>query len=282
MADAEFESPTFLALLRQGDEGAYRRLIRRYHGSLVGVAGSIIGSRAQAEEVVQDAWLAVFGAVSRFEGRSTLAAWIFTIVLNRARSRARQEGRLVALPDGLAGGERGVPEGDFLPDGHWREVPALWDELDPERVVGGRQLWDHVQHVIGQLPAGQRAVIILRDMEGASAEEACSLLALSPENQRVLLHRARNRVRRAIDTLVGGVRDPVPPRATRGTGRTLASVLLSVLGRRVGDDRAGRGGVLPGVRPAWWTSGVHLARLGFFVSGCSRVCYRAQSVPESA
>ncbi len=229
MADAEFDSPAFLALLRQGDEGAYRRLIRRYHGSLVGVASTIIGSRAQAEEVVQDGWLAVFGAVSRFEGRSTLAAWIFTIVLNRARSRARQEGRLVALPEGLAGGERGVPEGDFLPDGHWREVPALWDELDPERVVGGRQLWDHVQQVIEQLPAGQRAVVILRDMEGASAEEACALLSLSPENQRVLLHRARNRIRRAIDTLVGGAREPVLPRATRRAGQTLKSALFMSL-----------------------------------------------------
>ncbi len=232
MADAEFESPEFLALLRQGDDGAYRRLIRRFHGSLVGVAGAIIGSRAQAEEVVQDAWLAVFGGVSRFEGRSTLAAWIFTIVLNRARSRARQEGRLVALPEGLAGGERGVPEGDFLPDGHWREVPALWDPLDPERLVGGRQLWDHVQQEVEKLPAGQRAVIILRDMEGASAEEACALLSLSPENQRVLLHRARNRIRAAIDALVGGPREAFLPRAARRAGQTLKSFILALVAVR--------------------------------------------------
>ena len=226
MADAEFDSPDFLARLRRGEEAAYRRLIRRFHGSLVGVAGAIIGSRAQAEEVVQDAWLAVFGGVSRFEGRSTLATWIFTIVLNRARSRARQEGRLVALPDGLAGGERGVPGDEFLPDGHWRDIPALWDELDPERVVGGRQLWDHVLQVLDQLPAGQRAVVILRDMEGASAEETCALLALSPENQRVLLHRARHRIRRAIDALVGGRRDPFPPEAARRAGRRSRSFFM--------------------------------------------------------
>ena len=229
MADAEFDSPDFLARLRRGDEAAYRRLIRRFHGSLVGVASSIIGSRAQAEEVVQDAWLAVFGGVSRFEGRSSLAAWIFTIVLNRARSRARQEGRLVALPDGLAGGERGVPDGDFLPDGHWREIPALWDQLDPERVVSGRQLWEHVQTAIELLPAGQRAVIILRDIEGASAEQACALLSLSAENQRVLLHRARNRIRRTIDSLVGGDRAALRQRPAGSPGQMVKSFFFNIL-----------------------------------------------------
>jgi RNA polymerase sigma-70 factor (ECF subfamily) len=214
-ADAEFDRPEFLALLRQGDEAAFRRLIRRYHGSLVGMASGITGSRALAEEVVQDAWLAVFASVARFEGRSTFAAWLFTIVINRARSRAQQEGKLVALPEGLAGGERGVPADEFLPDGHWREVPALWDELDPERVVGGRQLWKHVEEAIAGLPAGQRAVIVLRDMEGGSAEEACRLFGLSPENQRVLLHRARNRVRAAIDALIGGPRETFVPRRQR-------------------------------------------------------------------
>ena len=201
MRASEFETPEFLALLRAGDADAYRRLVRRFHGALVGVAGGIIGSRAQAEEVVQDSWLAVFASIDRFEGRSTLASWIFTIVLNRARTRARAEGRLVALPAGL-GGDEGDPA-DFLPDGHWREAPRLWDTIDPERVVGGRQLWAHVSEVIEQLPAGQRAVIILRDLEGGTAEEACALLSITPENQRVLLHRARNRIRRAIDALVG-------------------------------------------------------------------------------
>ena len=229
MADAEFETPRFLALLRGGDDAAYRLLVRRYHGSLVGMAGAIIGSRAQAEEVVQDSWLAVFASVGRFEGRSTLASWIFTIVLNRARSRARQEGRLVALPDGLAGGERGVPDSEFLPDGHWREVPALWDELDPERVVAGRQIWQHVQAAVEALPAGQRAVIILRDMEGGSAEEACALFGLSPENQRVLLHRARNRVRQTIDALIAGPRERFVPRAARRAAAALKSLVPLLL-----------------------------------------------------
>ncbi len=207
MQSAEFDDPVFLAKLRAGDGGAYRQLIRRFHASLVSVANSIIGSRAQAEEVVQDAWLAVFNGVGRFEGRSSLATWLFSIVLNRARTRASRESRLVGLPgilDGSQGNERAVDVTEFQPDGHWIEAPRLWDELNPERVVAGRQLWAHVQEAIERLPAGQRAVIILRDMEGHEAEEACTLLGISAENQRVLLHRARGRIRKTIDALVAG------------------------------------------------------------------------------
>ncbi len=204
--DAEFDSADFLARLRAGEDAAYRRLIRRFHGSLVGTASAIIGSRAQAEEVVQDAWLAVFAGIGRFEGRSSLASWLFAIVLNRARTRASREGRMVALPALDAGdaAERAVPLDRFQPDGHWTEPPRLWDELDPERVVGGRQLFLHVQDAIAKLPAGQKAVIILRDMEACSAEDACRLLGISPENQRVLLHRARGRVRRTVELLLDG------------------------------------------------------------------------------
>ncbi len=208
MRNSEFDDPAFLTRLRAGDHAAFRALIRRFHNSLIGVAAAIIGSRAQAEEVVQDAWLAVFSGIGRFEGRSSLITWLFSIVLNRARTRARREGRLVALPAVLdstssdAGDQRAVPISEFQPDGHWREEPRWWDVLDPERIVAGRQLWDHVQEVLDQLPPGQRAVIILRDVESRSAEEACTLLSISPGNQRVLLHRARGHVRRAIDRLL--------------------------------------------------------------------------------
>jgi RNA polymerase sigma-70 factor, ECF subfamily len=236
MADGEFDTQEFLALLRAGDAGAYRRLIRRFHGSLVGTASAIIGSRAQAEEVVQDAWLAVFAGIGRFEGRSSLASWLFAIVLNRARTRATREGRLVALPalDGADAAERAVPLERFAPDGHWQEAPRLWDELDPERVVAGRQLWVHVQDAIDRLPAGQKAVIILRDIEAHTAEEACELLAISSENQRVLLHRARGRVRRAIELLDDGTASvPVKTRAAappRRRASGVARVLRWLLG----------------------------------------------------
>jgi RNA polymerase sigma-70 factor (ECF subfamily) len=213
---AEFDAPAFLARLRAGENAAYRQLIRRFHTSLVSVANSIIGSQAQAEEVVQDSWLAVFNGIGRFEGRSSLATWLFSIVLNRARTRIGREGRLVGLPgilDGAQGNERAVDVTEFQPDGHWVEAPRLWDELSPERVVGGRQLWAHVQEAIEKLPAGQRAVIILRDMEGHDAEETCTLLGISAENQRVLLHRARGRIRKTIDALVMGPAPTVMPAA---------------------------------------------------------------------
>lgn len=223
MSDKQFDTPEFLARLRAGDEAAFRRLIRRYHGSLVGVASGIIGSRAQAEEVVQDAWLAVFSHIGRFEGRSALSSWLFTIVLNRARTRAVREGRTVGFAAFAEDDGPAVDPSRFAPDGHWAERPALWEELDPERVVSGRQLWVHVQEVIEKMPAGQRAVIILRDIEGQSAEDACVLLGITSENQRVLLHRARNRVRAAIDAIGGAV--ATPSRRAKSSP-TLKSVLV--------------------------------------------------------
>lgn len=223
MSATEFDDPGFLARLRQGDASAYRGLVRRYHAPLVRLAASIIGSHAQAEEVVQDSWIAVHGGIGRFEGRSSLVTWIFSIVTNRARTRIAREGRTVglgALMEGTAPQDRGVPLSAFHPNGHWAETPRLWEELDPERVIGGRQLWDLVQAAIDRLPAGQRAVILLRDQEGRDAEETCALLQISPENQRVLLHRARCRIREEIDVLTGAapVRAKTPVRSRRGLG----------------------------------------------------------------
>jgi RNA polymerase sigma-70 factor (ECF subfamily) len=229
MRATEFDEPAFVERLRRGESGAYRALVRRFHASLVRFAASIIGSHAQAEEVVQDSWIAVYAGIGRFEGRSSLVTWIFSIVMNRARTRVSREGRTVglsALMEGTPPSGRGVPLSEFKPDGHWVEVPRLWDELDPERIVGGRQLWDHVQTVIDALPAGQKAVILLRDMEGRDAEETCQVLEISAENQRVLLHRARNRIRGEIDMLIGarpavGVATAArPARRTRGGGIT--------------------------------------------------------------
>jgi RNA polymerase sigma-70 factor (ECF subfamily) len=238
MRQTEFDQPEFLAQLRRGDEQAYRTLIRRFHYSLIGVAAAIIGSRAQAEEVVQDAWLAVFAGIGNFEGRSSVVTWLFSIVLNRARTRATREGRLVGLPallEGTEAGGRAVDISEFQPDGHWREAPRLWDELNPERIVGGRQLWEHVLAVIEGLPAGQLAVIILRDMEGCEAEEACTLLGISAENQRVLLHRARGRIRQTIDGLTGPPRTATVAAPSQRRQRTGAQVLrrLAVWARSV-------------------------------------------------
>jgi RNA polymerase sigma-70 factor (ECF subfamily) len=240
MDDREFDRPEFLARLRAGEEAAYRRLVRRFHAALVGVAAGIIGSRAQAEEVVQDSWLAVHGGIARFEGRSSLASWIYTIVLNRARTRIGKESRLVGLPavlDGSRGEESALPASAFRDDGHWAEAPRLWDEIDPERVVGGRQLWQHVQEAIETLPAGQKAVLVMRDMEGMPGEEICALLQITPENQRVMLHRARARIRAAIDRVTAPARPrgeaaaPVPAPRRPGVATWLAASIRQAMAR---------------------------------------------------
>lgn len=233
MRATEFDDPGFLVRLRGGDPGAYRQLVHRFHTSLIRFAASIIGSHAQAEEVVQDTWIAVHQGIGRFEGRSSLVTWIFSIVMNRARSRVSREGRLVglgSLMEGTAPGERGVPASDFAPGGHWVEAPKLWDELDPERVVGGRQLWDHVQAVIDRLPAGQRAVILLRDLEGRDAAETCELLDIGAENQRVLLHRARSRIRKEIDVLTGAAPAIRTARSARPSGPVRGGTGMARLG----------------------------------------------------
>jgi RNA polymerase sigma-70 factor, ECF subfamily len=231
-ADDAFDSPEFLARLRGGEEGAYRRLVRRYHASLIGAAQGVLGSRAQAEEVVQDSWVAVYRNIARFEGRSTLAGWLFTIVRNRARTRIVAERRTVGL-DGLSSRESAVGGEHFRADGHWTELPALWDELDPERVIGGRQLWEIVHEVIQALPDAQKATVVMRDIEGQSSEEVCALLGVSAENQRVLLHRARGRVRTAIEAAMaaGQARKPgVAARAAKA-GRDGMARLAQALPR---------------------------------------------------
>ena len=221
MDDSAFDSPEFLERLRAGEDSAYRRLVRRYHAVLVGVASGVIGSRAQAEEVVQDSWIAVYNNIKGFEGRSSLASWLYTIVLNRARTRIGREARTVGLPailDGSQGEERAVPASAFRDGGHWVEAPRLWDILDPERIIAGRQLWHHVQVAIETLPPGQKAVIILRDMEDRTSEEICALLQITPENQRVMLHRARARIRAAIDRVTTPDTAALPPRRRPARG----------------------------------------------------------------
>ena len=245
MTAVDFDDPAFIARLRSGDEAAFRQLVRRFHGALVGTANAIIGSRAQAEEVVQDTWVAVVSNIAGFEGRSSLATWLFTIAANRARTRAKREGRLVALaPPSAEGEERAVEMQNFRADGHWVVMPRLWHDLDPEREVGGRQLWKHVEAVTEQLPPNQKAVLILRDIEGGSAEDACEVLDVSAENQRVLLHRARARVRRRIDALLGeGEPAPAaarpapagplrPPRTEPGVAPVLSWLRWLMRGRR--------------------------------------------------
>jgi RNA polymerase sigma-70 factor, ECF subfamily len=211
---SEFDEPEFLDRLRCGEAQAYRALIRRYHGSSTRFATSIIGSRAQAEEVVQDTWLAVFSGIGAFEGRCSLATWVLRIALNRPRARVTRERRLVGLPSLMEAtnpGGTAQEMSEFKSGGHWSEASYLWDEISPERTFGGRQLWDHVMEAIDPLPSMQRAVITdWRDTEGCEAEDASKLLSIAAGNQRVLLHRARGRIRQTIDAMTGDAVTGVP------------------------------------------------------------------------
>lgn len=196
-----------VAALRRGDEQAFLTLVERYHPMLQRVALSYVGSRALAEEVVQEAWLGVVRGIDRFEGRSSLKTWIFRILTNQARTHGAREARSIAFAD-LAG-ERGAPDEPavdpswFTPDGQpdagwWSAHPASWEALPEERLLAA-ETRAVVARAVAALPPNQRVVIALRDIEGWPADEVCQLLELSDANQRVLLHRARAKVRRALE-----------------------------------------------------------------------------------
>jgi RNA polymerase sigma-70 factor (ECF subfamily) len=194
-----------VARLLDGDEGAFASLVRRHHGAMVGVAAAYVGGdRAVAEEVAQDAWLGMLRQLGRFEGRSSLRTWLFRILVNTAKTRGRRERRSVpfsALPAGpeepAVAPERFLPAGDRWA-GHWASPPEDWDGLPEERLLSMETV-AVVRRTIDALPDGQRAVITLRDVEGWPAAEVCALLGISEGNQRVLLHRARSRVRGALE-----------------------------------------------------------------------------------
>jgi RNA polymerase sigma-70 factor, ECF subfamily len=173
--------------LRCGDEGAFARLVGEYHGALVRMAMLYVADRTAAEEVAQETWLAVLRGIDRFEGRSSLKTWIFRILTNRAQTRGQRESRTVpfaALPQ------------DRYPGG-WVSFPRDWDA--PEERLLGQEMQGYLRAAIEELPPAQRTVITLRDVRGLGSHEVCNILAISETNQRVLLHRARAKVRRELE-----------------------------------------------------------------------------------
>jgi RNA polymerase sigma-70 factor (ECF subfamily) len=204
------DEAALIARLKRREEAAFRQVVARWHGTLVSLAATVLRDRGLAEEVAQDTWLAVVTAIDGFEGRSALSSWLAAIALNKARTRARRDGRIVYTADLDAPAAAGpaVDLARFKPDGHWAEPPAVWDVLDPERIVAGRELLAHIRAAIDALPEGQRAVVVLRDVEGLEADEICRLLEITPVHQRLLLHRARAKLRATIEALIGeGARD---------------------------------------------------------------------------
>jgi RNA polymerase sigma-70 factor, ECF subfamily len=193
--------------LRAGDEEAFRELVREYQPSLVRVARMYVSNQGAAEEVAAETWLAVLNGLDRFEGRSSLRTWIFRILTNIAKTRAVRDGRTLpfsALQDPGRVPEAAVDADRFLdPEhprwpGHWALKPEAW----PEDALITAETREKLSETIEALPATQRAVISLRDIEGWSSEEVRNALDLSETNQRVLLHRARSKVRAALEDYV--------------------------------------------------------------------------------
>ncbi len=193
-----------VAALRAGDEDAYRRIVSEWHPMMVRVAQIFVPSRAVAEEVVQETWLRVLGALDRFEGRSSLRTWVFRILVNTAKTRGQREGRVVPfsalndpgrIPEAAVDADRFLGPDDERYPGHWSSPPR---HLPEERLLAA-ETREQIAAAIDALPAAQRAVISLRDVAGWSAEEVRNALDLTEVNQRVLLHRARAKVRRALE-----------------------------------------------------------------------------------
>ena len=181
-----------VAALRAGDEEAFRELVSEYQPSLVRVARIYVSTQAAAEEVAAETWLAVLNGIDRFEGRSSLRTWIFRILTNIAKTRGVREGR--TLPFSALDPEAAVDPDRFV-DGAWAVKPTAW----PEDALLAAETRERIAEAIEALPATQRAVISLRDVEGWSSEEVRNALDLSETNQRVLLHRARSKVRAALE-----------------------------------------------------------------------------------
>ena len=198
-----------VARLRGGDEQAFEALVARHYGTMLAVAQTYVRSRAVAEEVVQESWLGVLKGLDRFEGRSSLRTWILRILVNTAKTRGAREARSVPFtslapegdepavePERFRGGEDPFP-------GHWRAYPADWRRL-PEEALSDRETLNVVLSAIHGLPGPQRIVITMRDIQGCDAEEVCAALDVSEGNQRVLLHRARSKVRSALEGHLDG------------------------------------------------------------------------------
>jgi RNA polymerase sigma-70 factor (ECF subfamily) len=195
--------------LRAGDEGAFAELVRRYHPRLVRLARTFVRRDAVAEEVVQDAWLAVVRGIDRFEGRAPFRSWLFGIVANRARSTGGREARTVVVD--LTGPT--VDPARFGRDGAWVDPPEVWAERAEEQRVAAR-LAERVRVHLDDLPEQQREVVLLRDVEGLPAAAVCTALGLTDGNQRVLLHRGRARLRHLLAADVSTPDRPTPDRPT--------------------------------------------------------------------
>ena len=189
-----------MAALRRGDESVFAALIERYGRALLRVALLYVADQAIAEELVQETWLGLLQSLDRFEGRCSLKTWLFRILVNRAKTRGIRERRSLpfsALRSAEAAAEPAVDPAEFDAQGHWLVGPQACDTAPEERLLA-QETRAHIRQAVEALPASQRAVICLRDIAGWTSDEVCRSLGISEANQRVLLHRARSKVRRAL------------------------------------------------------------------------------------
>lgn len=202
---------TLLARLRAGDEGAFGELVDKHHGALIRMALSHVADREVAEEVVQDTWMAVIEGLSRFEGRSSLRTWIFGILIHKAKDRGVREKRHTTFSafesdeddhDEAIDPSRFQQSGEWA--GHWAFPPQPWDDQTPEKLLASRQAVDAMQRAINALPVTLKDVLILRDVDELEAKNVCLLLNITETNLYVRLHRARERVRGAVEMYLEG------------------------------------------------------------------------------
>jgi RNA polymerase sigma-70 factor (ECF subfamily) len=188
---------------RTGDEEAFAELVRRYTPALQRLARMYVATQAAAEDVVQETWLGVLRGLERFEGRSAFKTWLFRILVNRAKTRGVREHRSIPFAS-VGGGSEDEDEGPtvdptrFAADGAWTSAPQDWHD-DPEASLRSSEALRIAQEAIDELPERQRIVITMRDLEGLSSEDVRNVLDVSETNQRVLLHRARAKVREALE-----------------------------------------------------------------------------------
>jgi RNA polymerase sigma-70 factor, ECF subfamily len=185
--DVTYTDADLVALIRAGDEEAISRLVEQWSPTMLRLARSFVGSAQSAEDVVQEAWLGMLSGLARFEGRSSLRTWTFTILVNRARTRGARDARTLPLSP--------LEDGAEEPAQPWFRVAT---DVTPERAVLSREILLQLDRAISALPPRQRQVVTMREIEGMSAEEACAALGISAANQRVLLHRARVALRAAL------------------------------------------------------------------------------------
>ncbi|MDZ4694635.1 MAG: sigma-70 family RNA polymerase sigma factor [Deltaproteobacteria bacterium] len=196
------EDTALVALLKKRDRAAFTALVERYQGSMKRVASGFVPSAAIADEVVQETWLAVLDGIDRFAERSSFSTWLFTILLNRAKTRGHRERRTIpfsALERDDDDTSSEPFQDHFGDNGQWLRTPGAWGDDPPEQLLQRRQLGETLNRAIASLPDKYRIVITLRDVEELDSNEVCKLLNISEANQRVILHRAHLRLRETIE-----------------------------------------------------------------------------------